>query len=93
MSILGKWRMRNVSIHAPARGATPLSGVTLAVSGFQFTHPRGVRLSANSIDSVAGFVSIHAPARGATQQRESLKKTQEVSIHAPARGATARKNI
>ena len=33
-----------VSIHAPARGATPI-GTSAAVrpSGFQFTHPRGVR--------------------------------------------------
>ena len=60
----------NVSIHAPARGATsweyaPETGVYM----FQFTLPRGERLHPYKMEIQLSEVSIHAPARGATVRR------------------------
>ena len=55
----------NVSIHAPARGATSLNLLNLSDLVFQSTHPRGVRPIPIAIFT-ALKVSIHAPARGAT---------------------------
>ena len=56
----------NVSIHAPARGATA-GAVRQAIDFlFQSTHPRGVRLVNLLLKYAENLVSIHAPARGAT---------------------------
>ncbi len=88
-----------VSIHAPARGATRCQKVM-----FQSTRPRGAT-------SAHANVSIHAPARGATIGESNVDRAVRcfnpraragrdassssirgqrlvVSIHAPARGAT-----
>nr|DAI02676.1 MAG TPA: hypothetical protein [Caudoviricetes sp.] len=55
-----------VSIHAPARGAT-LDGLGRKNIGrFQSTRPRGARLSSGVSSMTTNPVSIHAPARGAT---------------------------
>ncbi len=55
-----------VSIHAPARGATA-AGVALdRIGEFQSTHPHGVRRALCAATERIGGVSIHAPARGAT---------------------------
>ena len=57
----------NVSIHAPAWGATLTSSAARCTrQKFQFTHPRGVRLVAMLRDKSKHPVSIHAPAWGAT---------------------------
>ena len=82
--------MRLVSIHAPARGATPARAVALLVAfEFQSTPPRGGRPTPGGPDHRAKEVSIHAPARGATRLHAASRSTREsVSIHAPARGAT-----
>jgi len=79
-----------VSIHAPARGATmaPLAKAA-RIRMFQSTHPRGVRLCTGIYKSLFQQVSIHAPARGATQLGYRYYTAVGVSIHAPARGATA----
>ena len=80
---------QQVSIHAPARGATRnLCAVTHDVKPFQSTRPRGARLDAGLIDVLAFGVSIHAPARGATVLYGAGERVTKVSIHAPARGAT-----
>ena len=55
-----------VSIHAPARGATPSPSWNASRSLFQSTHPRGVRPVLRSAIRHRLRVSIHAPARGAT---------------------------
>ena len=56
-----------VSIHAPARGATSLSSIPSGLfDKFQFTHPRGVRPSDSQSGRCRLYVSIHAPTRGAT---------------------------
>ena len=63
--------MTRVSIHAPARGATPRSKYGNHPFLFQSTHPHGVRLQTSfSVQSRIG-VSIHAPARGATLARRA----------------------
>ena len=55
-----------VSIHAPARGATPFGRRANVLRRFQSTHPHGVRLSNVRTCVIPDDVSIHAPARGAT---------------------------
>ncbi len=91
-----------VSIHAPTRGATERRFfVGQCDSGFQSTHPRGVRrvptsvagrvrlsFRANPAEGQAQqMVSIHAPTRGATVAESDRQLVARVSIHAPTRGA------
>ncbi len=77
----------NVSIHAPARGATRAVNCSRTFWEFQSTPPRGGRpLLPHSCKT--GCVSIHAPARGATFTVQVSFRLILVSIHAPARGAT-----
>ena len=61
-----------------------------APSGFQSTHPQGVRLCNQALLRRIQRVSIHAPARGATNWCFRPALDLPVSIHAPARGATAK---
>ncbi len=77
-----------VSIHAPARGATRPLGEEHPSGLFQSTPPRGGRRSWPAGLQAAYYVSIHAPARGATHCGGGSKAVRCVSIHAPARGAT-----
>ena len=58
---LGRAQPRNVSIHAPGRGATTsISSSSRWVMMFQFTHPGGVRLDFKSIsDHVVTFQFTH----------------------------------
>ncbi len=56
----------DVSIHAPARGATSKERSRLNQLPFQSTPPRGGRLG-KRMSGREVSVSIHAPARGATQ--------------------------
>ena len=58
---------RQVSIHAPAGGATNFSRRFHDAITFQSTRPQGARLSATVVFSLPLSVSIHAPAGGATQ--------------------------
>ncbi len=78
----------DVSIHAPARGATSYPSTLLRRRWFQSTPPRGGRLQMGKPCAGYGLVSIHAPARGATKFITFMNSLSEVSIHAPARGAT-----
>ena len=56
-----------VSIHAPARGATPVrSRQEKENNEFQSTRPRGARHREMQTAPEETLVSIHAPARGAT---------------------------
>ena len=78
----------DVSIHAPARGATwTIAPIDYTPKGFNSRTREGC-------DQVAGdprhphLVSIHAPARGATWRWRMSSEVWRVSIHAPARGAT-----
>ena len=58
--------MPRVSIHAPARGATPIMPALRVSSVFQSTRPRGARRLTARFFGSWPCVSIHAPARGAT---------------------------
>ncbi len=79
-----------VSIHAPARGATPDPDLKPSeVNVFQSTRPRGARPAAGGPPADGARVSIHAPARGATGLQRDMFNKLVVSIHAPARGATS----
>ncbi len=56
-----------VSIHAPARGATPGDFSLMPFSRFQSTPPHGGRHLGTNRQRASVSVSIHAPARGATK--------------------------
>ena len=60
------WVLRDVSIHAPGRGATRNSLYRGCFVTFQFTHPGGVRPEVVVKLKATYSVSIHAPGRGAT---------------------------
>ena len=65
--------LKDVSIHAPARGATrELCGLGVFAREFQSTRPRGARQEKFKECNYAFNVSIHAPARGATLVKISL---------------------
>ena len=79
----------NISIHAPARGATP-TGQEFLQNEIYF-NPRS-REGSDAWDSRKKpdiLISIHAPARGATPGKIGADPEIFISIHAPARGATA----
>ena len=76
-----------VSIHAPTRGATNCRCWGEQVTRFQFTRPRGARLSFINIPLIPGGFQFTRP-RGARPKNAISKTAKQVSIHAPTRGAT-----
>ena len=82
--------MRNISIHAPTRGATlpfEQSAYILHISIHAPT--RGATL--NQVHRArTRSISIHAPTRGATSHSELPSSEKFISIHAPTRGATGK---
>ena len=82
----------NISIHAPARGATEVTAEFVNVHRISIHAPaRGAtKFSLNTIQGV--LISIHAPARGATELVDLIDYISKISIHAPARGATTIKD-
>ena len=87
-------KTKEVSIHAPTRGATnSISASLIDLSQFQFTHPRGVRPKhIPIIYNLLGFNSrTHA---GCDTLNSFIQGDQaSVSIHAPTRGATYKDDI
>ena len=81
-------QVSQVSIHAPAWGATELIHAFIGNDKFQSTLPRGERRESSSTNSRVSNVSIHAPAWGATASTAADAPATIVSIHAPAWGAT-----
>ena len=79
----------DVSIHAPAWGATRLAGHrTDEIRVFQSTHPRGVRPMDGKMSEVAqSFQSTHPRGVRPKHLRANISM-RTVSIHAPAWGAT-----
>ena len=78
----------NISIHAPAKGATESRGeLQLNRSNF---NPRSREGSDGDLKELLKTIeiSIHAPAKGATYPKKENGSGQEISIHAPAKGAT-----
>ena len=57
---------REISIHAPTRGATPYRRSLPVMWAFQSTLPREERRDKGNILTVVVDISIHAPTRGAT---------------------------
>ena len=62
----------SVSIHAPARGATPLGGIQAISGQFQSTPLQEGRLHSHDVEEWLHLVSIHAPMRGATKFLKSF---------------------
>ena len=84
--------VQDISIHAPAKGATTISPSSDVMQSFQSTLPRRERpIDLQREEKLTG-ISIHAPAKGATGGA-TVKYTRYcgISIHAPAKGATKRK--
>ena len=83
----------DISIRAPARGATrgrqplPPEGI------FQSALPRGERLYEPCSCLHTLDISIRAPARGATNKSQGVFVHFGISIRAPARGATQRREL
>ena len=75
----------SVSIHAPARGATPDGDTILSCPHkFQSTPPRGGRRLLLLRFGSDLFVSIHAPARGATRKRETRSVSSTIKCRIEA---------
>ena len=85
---IGKRNKNKISIHAPARGAT--KNTTLSIAETQISIHAPARGATNGSGKVIAkdLISIHAPARGATGKLQNPTKKCSISIHAPARGAT-----
>ena len=78
----------DISIHAPAKGAT-LRFLSCVTSSRHF-NPRSREGSDNATVHLPPVVSIsiHAPAKGATGDKYIRIWNGDISIHAPAKGAT-----
>ena len=79
----------HISIHAPAKGATPFSGF-LEIFPFSISihaPAKGATGQGNHYFLIEA-ISIHAPAKGATMFQKQKMDWERISIHAPAKGAT-----
>ena len=77
-----------VSIHAPTRGATSWTVANTSRSGFQSTHPRGVRRGIGYVPRYYDWFQSTHP-RGVRRIALVIQRVNKiVSIHAPTRGAT-----
>ena len=89
MALRGGFKTAQISIYAPAWGATECAG-----DGYgRYRHfyprpPHGERLMMRNLHPSADEISIHAPAWGATRDRPDTHTTSHISIHALAWGAT-----
>ncbi len=81
--------MTQISIHAPAKGATMTAPICLMDSGISIHAPaKGATEWLDKLISAYG-ISIHAPAKGATWwEGAAWLGKAKISIHAPAKGAT-----
>ena len=80
---------RDVSIHAPARGATAILEYVKTKVKFLFTHPRGVRrITLTNRQHPTRFNSRTREGCDARKSANRHDYRRIVSIHAPARGAT-----
>ena len=77
-----------ISIHAPARGATGLKSEWEKTQLISIHAPARGATKEMWKYSQAVNISIHAPARGATHNFMPDFQKNKISIHAPARGAT-----
>ena len=83
----------DVSIHAPARGATYIKDILTNENTFQSTRPRGARHACGIIAPHHAKFQSTRP-RGARHHRLQFGgRDIAVSIHAPARGATIDRHV
>ena len=83
-----------ISIHAPARGATSTGLRLLQVSPISIHAPaRGATYSPHEIKERLQINFNPRSARGATSVARDLTNDEQISIHAPARGATATASV
>ena len=83
-------RLRQISIHAPPRGATPTAAAYGARStGFQFTPLREGRLIRISFVVESSLFQFTPLREGRREQHAAETKELKISIHAPPRGATS----
>ena len=79
-----------ISIHAPAKGATPESGdFFLTIDLFQSTHPRRVRRLICVLSLAPPIFQSTHPRRVRPFCRFLINIIGKISIHAPAKGATS----
>ncbi len=78
-----------VSIHAPTRGATQVSGIPNTYRKVSIHAPTRGATTFVACARECAHVSIHAPTRGATIGVFLTFTYNDVSIHAPTRGATS----
>ena len=83
--------LQQVSIHAPAWGATSVEVVGFVQNRVSIHAPAWGATAAPWVTLAKLVVSIHAPAWGATKVHVALEAISGVSIHAPAWGATSRR--
>ena len=85
--------IQDISIHAPAKGATQHS--TSSPNQQTDFNPRSREGSDDDMTQHKqdAQISIHAPAKGATRQAVRSGAAHAISIHAPAKGATTPKLI
>ena len=80
--------MAQVSIHAPARGATLSGSPVCSSSEFQSTLPRGERRVSRYTPQIGTYCFNPRSRAGSDVDAPSYDADAKVSIHAPARGAT-----
>jgi len=78
---------RDVSIHAPTKGATTMSAGPITSMSFQSTPPREGRLACGARTSQASSFNPRPHERGDLCER-CHERPAPVSIHAPTKGAT-----
>ena len=78
-----------ISIHAPARGATHWEPCTLLSAPFQSTLPRGERPEQPTLLSLIPHHFNPRSREGSDKRFELIDADIRISIHAPARGATS----
>ena len=78
----------DISIHAPAKGATGQRPRRCDPDQISIHAPAKGATAPKLIFSVVSKISIHAPAKGATSCQGVPTRTGGISIHAPAKGAT-----
>ena len=87
--LLLRWESKNISIHAPTKGATA-GALNKPMSQMISIHAPTKGATLSVANSVAGIpISIHAPTKGATLRNIFAYQLLLISIHAPTKGATA----
>ena len=85
--------IKNISIHAPAEGATTSMHVYTVFSIFQSTLPRRERRYGDVVDPFSYLFQSTLPRRERHQTGSPYRRILLISIHAPAEGATYNRSM